>query len=113
MAERACHVFGSATQVGLIQVLGRKISIMQSFIKQLGKPRSWLVFAAACVVGVVAGASCVALYFAGVHMAGRIGFWLAVACWAVAALSCLSYFAGLASGRYRDLQGKGWAELPW
>lgn len=86
---------------------------MQAFIKNLGKPRSWLVFAAACLAALLLGGLSVGLYFAGVHAAGRIGFWIVVSCWVVAVLSCMSYFVGQVSGRYRDLRGKGWAELPW
>jgi hypothetical protein len=86
---------------------------MQTLIQKLGKPRSFLIFAAACVAGLLLGGLCVGLYFAGLQIAGRIGFWIIVICWAVAGLSCLSYLIGQFSGRYRNLQGKGWTELPW
>lgn len=86
---------------------------MQALIKKLGKPRSWLVFTGACLAGLLLGGICVGLYFAGLQAAQRIGFWIVVVCWAVAGFSCLSYFIGQFSGRYRDLQGKGWAALPW
>ena len=86
---------------------------MQTLIRRLGKPRSWLVFVASCVTGLLLGGLCVGLYFAGFQTAGRVGFWVVVLCWAAAAFSCLSYLVGQFSGRYRDLQGKGWAELPW
>ena len=86
---------------------------MQTLIQKLGKPRSFLVFAAACLAGVLLGALCVGLYFAGLQTAGRVGFWVIVVSWAVAGFSGLSYFVGQFSGRYRDLQGKSWADLPW
>jgi len=86
---------------------------MHILIRKLGKPRSFLVFAAACLAGLLLGSLCVLLYFAGLEAAGRAGVWVVVACWATAAFSCLSYFFGQLSGRYRNLQGKGWSELPW
>jgi len=85
---------------------------MQTLIRKLGKPRSWLVFAAACLAGLLFGGLCIGLSFAGLQAAGRVGLWLIVCCWAVAGYACLSYFFGQFSGRYRDLKGKGWAELP-
>ncbi len=87
--------------------------LMQTLIQKLGKPRSFLVFATACLVGLLLGSMCVGLYFAGLQAAGRIGFWIIVICWTVAGISCISYFVGQLSGRYRDLQGKDWADLPW
>jgi len=86
---------------------------MQTLIKKLGKPRSFLVFTAACLVGLLLGGLCVGFYFAGLEVAKHIGFWVAIVCWAVAGFSCISYFAGQFSGRYRDLQGKAWTDLPW
>ena len=86
---------------------------MQSLIPKLGKPRSFLVFAAACLAGLLIGGLCVGLYFVGLQAAERVGFWVIVVCWAIAAVSCLTYFVGQFSGRYRNLQGKSWAELPW
>jgi Trk-type K+ transport system membrane component len=86
---------------------------MNALIQKLGKPRSWLIFAATCLAGLFLGGLCVGLYFAGLQAAGRVGFWVTVACWATSGFSCLSYFIGQFSGRYRELQGKSWAELPW
>jgi hypothetical protein len=96
-----------------ISWFGHNAALMQTFIKNLGKPRSWLVFTAACLAGLLLGALCVGLYFSGWHPAGQIGFWIVAACWVSAAFSCISYFFGQLSGRYRDLRGKSWAELPW
>jgi len=86
---------------------------MQTLIRKLGKPRSWLVFSAACLTALLLGALCVGLYFAGWQAAQRLGFWIILICWVVAGVSCISYFVGQFYGRYRNLRGKGWAELPW
>ena len=86
---------------------------MHSLIKRLGKPRSWWVFQAACTTGLLVGGLCVALYFAGLEMAGPIGMLVIGGCWIVAAFSCVTYFTGQLAGRHRELRGKEWAELPW
>jgi hypothetical protein len=103
----------STARRGLTQVLGPSPKFMQTFIQRLGKPRSFLVFSAACLTGLLLGGLCVVLYFMGLPLAQRVGFWIVVVCWAIAGFSCLSYFVGQFSGRYRNLQGKAWAELPW
>jgi uncharacterized YccA/Bax inhibitor family protein len=86
---------------------------MRDLIKRLGKPRSWLVFTTTCIAGLLLGGLCLGLYFAGLHVAGWIGFVVVIVCWVVAAFSSLSFFVGQFSGRYRNLQGKSWSELPW
>jgi hypothetical protein len=86
---------------------------MRTLVQKLGKPRSWWVFTAACIIGLLLGGLCVGLYFAGVQAAHRVGFWIIVICWSLAAWSCGSYYVGLFSGRYRNLHGKNWSELPW
>ena len=86
---------------------------MASLVQRLGKPRSWWVCYGAAVVALVAGGLLVALYFAGVESAARIGFWLIVTCWLVGVVALVVYYVGQFRGRYRNLHGKSWAQLPW
>ena len=86
---------------------------MQALIQKLGKPRSFLVFAASCIASVVLGGLFTGLYFAGLKSVHLPAFLILVICWVIAAFSCISYYIGQISGRYRNLHGKRWSELPW
>lgn len=86
---------------------------MQDIIKRLGKPRSFLVSGMAVIICIVVVAPCVLLGYLGNERAALVGFFVGVGCWAVFMTSLLSYIVGQSAGRYRNLGGKSWSELPW
>ena len=89
-------------------------TILNNLVKRAGKPRSFWLLAASCVLGLVVGVHAVALQSLGAPRGLLlVTFWLAVGLWLTAAASAGMYFKGQLSGRYRDLAGRSWAELPW
>jgi hypothetical protein len=48
----------------------------------------------------------------GVRAAHVAGFVLILGCWLVGAAALVVYFNGMFRGRYRQLRGKSWAQLP-
>ncbi len=86
---------------------------MKNLVQNLGKPRSWWVCGSVALVALVGGGLLLGLYFAGVESAARAGIWLDTACWLVGVVALATYYVGQFRGRYRNLQGKSWAQLPW
>ena len=86
---------------------------MRNLVQKLGKPRSWWVCCAAALIALVAGGLLIGLYFAGISSAARIGFGLVIACWLVGVVALVMYYTGQLRGRYCNLHGKSWGQLPW
>jgi hypothetical protein len=86
---------------------------MDQFIRRLGKPRSWWLTMFAALAALVLGSASVGLYFLGVPVAARIGYYIIIVCWLVGVTSMFVYVRGQFRGRYRALHGKPWSQLPW
>jgi hypothetical protein len=86
---------------------------MRNLVRKLGKPRSWWLCWLAAVVALVAGALLVGLYFAGIESAAQVGIWVITACWLAGVAALVVYYMGQLRGRYHNLHGKSWSQLPW
>jgi hypothetical protein len=93
---------------------------MDKIIKKLGKPRSFLVFfsfGATCGLVAAIGLSLHFVFhvsFSPLNSSTiKIIFWIFLSGW-LTSLACLFvYYAGQLSGKYVDLKGRGWSDLPW
>jgi len=86
---------------------------MRNLVQKLGKLRSWWVFTLAGVTALCVGGPLVGLALIGVRAAHVAGFVLILGCWLVGAAALVVYFNGMFRGRYRQLRGKSWVQLPW
>ena len=78
------------------------------------KPKSWVIFICAGLIGLLgfgpiaflgAAYEITAAYYLGIS-----GFAL---CWAVGALTWFVFMAGLLTGKYRNLPARSWSEQVW
>ena len=53
------------------------------------------------------------VYWLGVTAHIRASIYVVVAIWLTGVLSMLVYFIGQLTGRYKNLQGRKWSDLPW
>jgi len=78
------------------------------------KPKSWVIFISACLVGLLVFAPVaflgVALEIQFLRYIGMAGL---VACWTAAVLSWIVFRLGTASGKYRNLSARDWKEQVW
>jgi len=86
---------------------------MHDVIKRLGKPRSWWICILSALTAIGVGGPLVGLAIAGVEHAAIIGSWVVLICWLVGIVALVIYYNGMFRDRYRNLQGKSWAQLPW
>ena len=93
---------------------------MDRLIKKLGKPKSFLVFFSVCLAcGFIAAVGL------GLHFVFHVSFppigpgavktivHIGLFCWLTCIVCLLYYYLGQLAGKYEDLKGRGWSELPW
>jgi hypothetical protein len=77
------------------------------------KPRSWIVFILAAMVGIGFGLIALAGAWLKVEALYRVGYALVMSAWLVALVSWISWRNGVASGKYRDLTKRAWRDQVW
>jgi hypothetical protein len=89
------------------------MSLIDKIIRTSLRPRSfWIAFLIGAVAPVIA-LPYVILVNSGVINHGLFGFFFFVVLWLVAFASLIYYYYGQLRGRYKDLSGRSWSELPW
>ncbi len=79
----------------------------------MDKPRSWVVFNLAVLVGLALGLLGAAAAWLNLAFALSVLETLFFACWLVAAISWLGFRLGMSSGRYHNLPARPWREQVW
>ena len=94
--------------------------MIDKLIRKLGKPKSFLVMFAICLMCAVFALLVLLLHFSGLASLENISpkavlvfvpiflsMWLTL-------MVCMGvYYVGQLSGKYSDLEGRGWGDLPW
>jgi len=79
----------------------------------LNKPRSWVVFICACLLGIAFGLLGFIFTWLGLKVVAIIPISLFVLSWVISFISWLVFISGLISGRYINIQHKQWSEQVW
>jgi len=89
------------------------MSLIDKVIKASARPKSFWMMLMLCFAAPILGLPYVLLVDGQLiqHTAGGFLFFLALI--AVAFLLLVYYLVGTATGKYRDLEGRSWSELPW
>jgi hypothetical protein len=88
------------------------MSEAQPFIPT-NKPRSWVIFNCACLLGIAFGLLGFVFTWVGLNVVAFLPISLFAISWLVAAIFWLVFMSGLLSGRYTKLQHKKWSEQVW
>lgn len=93
---------------------------MDKIIKKLGKPRSFLVlFAFGATCGVIAAFVFILNFVFGISTTPLNPsliitlIFIFLSGWLVSVALLFTYYAGQVSGKYVDIKGRGWSDLPW
>jgi len=89
------------------------MSLIDKAVKTSARPKSFWVLFVLCFAAPIIGLPYVLLVNNQLipHATGGFLFFLGLI--AVAFLLLVYYLVGMASGKYRDLEGQSWSELPW
>jgi membrane protein implicated in regulation of membrane protease activity len=79
----------------------------------LNKPRSWVIFICACLLGIALGLLGFIFTWLGFKVAAVFLIALFVLSWVISFISWLVFISGLISGRYINIQHKQWSEQVW
>ena len=78
------------------------------------KPKSWVVFICACLMGLlVFGPIAAAGSIWGLSALYAIGYAGFIVTWCVGAASFIVFALGLVSGKYRELSPRSWRDQVW
>ena len=77
------------------------------------KPRWWVIFILACLVGLGVGLLAFTAAWFGLTWVSRQLVPISLACWATAAVSWFGFMFGMVTGRYRNLEDRPWKEQVW
>lgn len=86
---------------------------MRNLIKKLGKPKSWWLTMGCVVAALPFGLIVMAIYWLGVTSHMRASIYVLLAMWLTGVFGMMIYCIGQLSGRYKNLKGRGWTDLPW
>jgi membrane protein implicated in regulation of membrane protease activity len=79
----------------------------------LNKPRSWVVFVCACLLGIAFGLIGFIFTWLGLKVLVVVPLSLFALSWVISCISWLVFISGLISGRYINIQHKQWSEQVW
>jgi len=79
----------------------------------LNKPRSWVIYICACLLGIALGLLGFIFTWLGFKVAAIFLIALFVLSWVISFISWLVFISGLISGRYINIQHKQWSEQVW
>jgi len=79
----------------------------------LNKPRSWVIFICACLLGIAFGLLGFFFTSLGLKVVAVVPLSLYVLCWVISFISWLVFISGFISGRYINIQHKKWSEQVW
>jgi membrane protein implicated in regulation of membrane protease activity len=79
----------------------------------LNKPRSWVIFICACLLGIALGLLGFIFTWLGFKVVAVFLIALFLLSWVVSFISWLVFISGLISGRYINIQDKQWSEQVW
>ena len=79
----------------------------------INMPRFWIVFAAACLLGMGVGLVGLAAAWFKLQWLAQPMMVVFVCCWGVAAISGVCYAVRFLAGRYRNLASRPWSEQIW
>lgn len=79
----------------------------------LDKPRSWVIFVSATLLGLAIGLTAFAAAWFDVTLRRILATSLFVACWLVAAVCWCIFMIRQGAGRYRDIEPKPWKDQIW
>jgi len=77
------------------------------------KPRSWVIFICACLLGLGFGLLGLAFALFGLKSVAFLPIALFVVSWFIGGIFWLVFISGLISGRYINIQHKQWSEQVW
>lgn len=77
------------------------------------KPKSWVIFILAGLIGLAVGLVGFAAAWAGISWLKRAAIFIFVLCWLVSAATWLVFIFGLLTGRYKNIQPREWSEQLW
>ena len=77
------------------------------------KPRFWVVFTLAGLVGLAAGLVAFAAAWSDFEALSAVFKVVFVICWAVGAFSWVGFAAGMLTGKYRGMVDRPWKEQLW
>ena len=93
---------------------------MDELIRKLGKPKSLLVLMALCSLCAAVALLGFLFHFLGVLSIENVGpefgkviIAVFLLIWTTVVICMGTYFIGQLSGKYSDLTGRGWEDLPW
>ncbi len=77
------------------------------------KPKSWVIFILAGLIGLAVGLVGFAAAWAGISWLKGAAIFIFVLCWLVSAATWLVFIFGLLTGRYKNIQPREWGEQLW
>jgi hypothetical protein len=89
------------------------MSLLDKIIRSAARPKSFWAMFAVCFSAPIIALPYVLLVNYGVIRHTMLGFLFFVAWILLAACFLFQYLSGLLAGKYRDLKGLSWSELPW
>jgi len=77
------------------------------------KPKSWVLFILAGLIGLAVGLVGFAAAWAGINWLKGAAIFIFVLCWIVSAATWLVFIFGLLTGRYKNIQPREWSKQLW